>query len=101
MDLLQGTVYPGGTTRLWLSTVSAGTLSLALIRLDPGAMRVDLALGERSGNSCEERVRAEVQQGNAPQIVVPVTAGTYCVDVADPGTVGLSGTNFSISVRLE
>jgi hypothetical protein len=100
-DLLQGTVYPGGTTRLWLTTTNAGTLTVALVSIDPATVPVRLALGDRSGNSCEERARAEVQQGSLPQLVVPVTAGSYCVDVADLGTVGLSGADFSISVQFE
>jgi hypothetical protein len=97
--VLQGRVYPGGTTRLWITTPQPGRVSLALTSVDD-SIAVGLALGERVEGVCRGEP-VSVRASSTPQITASVNAGTFCVDVSDVGGVPSSGVAFSIDAHFE
>jgi hypothetical protein len=100
-QVLEGSVYPGGTTRVWVTTVAAGTLMLDLTTVNPGGLTVGLGLGTLEDGACDGLAHVNAVPGNTPQITAPIPQGTYCVDVSDAGGVGLSGVTFSITAHLQ
>jgi hypothetical protein len=96
--VLEGRVYPGGTTRLWVTTPQPGTVSLDLMSVD-GSIPLGVGFGEFIDGACGE-TRVAVRPGSDPQITKAVNAGTFCVDVSDVGGVPLSGVGFSIDVHF-
>ena len=100
-QVLDGTVYPTGTTTMWLTTTVAGTLRVTLTSAEPGPVTLGLGLGALSGGRCETQMRVDAQPGPTPQITTAADAGTYCVEVSDLGSVTESGVNYSISVEFE
>jgi hypothetical protein len=100
-QVLKGTVYPGGTTTLWLVATRPGTFSLRLANVDPDGLTLGIGFGLLSAGGCEQRLYVRAQTSGASQLSSQVDAGTYCVDVSDLGSVGLSGAQFSIEVQFQ
>jgi hypothetical protein len=96
----QGDRYPSGTTTLWLADIQSGTIEIDLVNTDPGPAVVGLGFGVLSGGSCTRQVYVEALPSGSPQIASKIQGGTYCIDVSDLGSVGLSGVTFSIQVSL-
>ena len=101
-QILQGTVYPTGSTPFVLTMTRPGTLSVTLTTVDPSST-VGLAVGVRNEErrTCDVTVAVKTRAGSQPQITAPISAGEYCVEVSDAGSVTSSGTTFSISVQLQ
>jgi hypothetical protein len=98
-QVLQGRVYPDGTTRLWVTAPQPGTVTLDLTSVD-GSIALGLAFGVLVDGACGAE-RVAVRAGTIPQITETVNAGTFCVDVSDIGGVPLSGVAFSIDAHFQ
>ena len=100
-QVLKGTVYPGGITTLWLVAGRSGTFSLNLASVDPGGMTLRIGFGVLRAGHCEQRLHVDAPVSAITQLSSQVDAGTYCVEVSDLGTVGLSGAPFLLHVQFE
>jgi len=100
-QVLTGSVYPDGTTTMWLTTRESGTLSITLTSTEPGPVALGLALGILAGGHCEQREHVNARPDSVPQIAASTETGTYCVEVSDLGSVTQSGVKYSLQVLLQ
>lgn len=95
-----GTVGLLGTSVVSFTTTAAGPVGLTLTSLSPSPpVGIGLGLGTPNGNSgCTlASFTTSATAASTPQITVTENAGTYCVQVYDPGTLTAT-TSFSVSV---
>lgn len=92
------TVFQGGFTSRTFEASQAGTVTVQFDTIDPGSVP-SLALGigfpRTDGGGCQITQLHTATRGS--QFAVNVEAGTYCVRVADTGTVNGSAT-FSLRI---
>jgi hypothetical protein len=101
--VLQGTVYPDGTTTVWAESPHEGTLSVAVSEQKPAGIPIGVAVGGPTGSSghCETRDPVDMEAGSAPQEVPATAEGLYCINVSDTGSVKTrSGVSFSLTVAF-
>jgi len=95
-------ITAGGTASHTFTVAQAGTISLTLTSLTP-ASTVGLGVGVTGGTgltcSLSRSVDASPTSDATPQLAEAVDAGTYCVQVFDPGTVTAPGTQFSVTIE--
>ena len=99
-ELFSAQFVPGGSASRSFTAASSGTVSLTLSALGPPA---DLVVGfgigipQASGSGCYMTESVQTGAATAPQITVPVDAGTYCVRLYDLGTMK-SPTAFTVTI---
>jgi hypothetical protein len=101
-ELFTGAVAPGGSTFYSFSVSQGGTVSLMLATTTseaglPLVRTLRLGVGVPAGTGCGLTSTVNATAALASQISNFMNAGTYCVDVADNGT--LSDTvNFNVRI---
>jgi hypothetical protein len=103
-QVLRGTVYPGGTTTVWVQPQREGTLSLSLTEESPAGVPLSVAFGGPTGaeGKCETDHPVNMDTTSAPQPALAETAGLFCIDVSDIGFVkSNSGVSFGLTVKLQ
>ena len=99
-ELFSAQFIPGGSASRSFTAAASGTVSLTLSALGPPA---DLVVGfgvgipQPSGAGCYMTESVQTGAATAPQITVPVDAGTYCVRLYDLGTMK-SPTAFTVTI---
>jgi hypothetical protein len=92
-----GTLTVGGTSMFTFTTTSNGAASVTLTSLGT-ATPIGVGIGTFSGTTCTLTTSsAATSAGATPQVTATLDAGTYCVEVFDPGTLTVS-TTFGITV---
>ena len=102
-QVVRGTVYPGGTTTVWVQSAHEGTFSVVMSEEKPAGVPLSIAFGGPTGaqSKCETDNPANISGGAAPQQAGPAAAGLYCFDVADIGFVTQkTGVDFALTVTL-
>ncbi len=92
------TVFQGGFTSRTFEASQAGTVTVAFDTIDPGSVpSLSLGIGfpRTDGGGCQIAQLHTATRGS--QFAVNVEAGTYCVRIADTGTVTGSAT-FSLRI---
>ena len=103
MQVLQGTVYPDGTTTVWAESPREGTFSLTVSEEKPAGVPIGVAIGGPVGAAghCETGDPIDMAAGSAAQEAAVPGAGLYSINVSDTGSVKTrSGVSFSLTVRL-
>ena len=101
-QVVRGTVYPGGTTTVWVQAANAGTFTVVMSEEKPMGVPLSIAFGGPTGpeSRCETDNPVNIASGGAPQQAEAV-AGLSCIDVSDVGFVTRkSGVDFALTVTL-
>ena len=98
-ETLNGVMAPKGTAFRTFTAYQPGTVTVLLAKADP-AITVGLGLGIRAsiGTDCKFTQTVNTAAGTAPQLSVPIDAGTYCAGAYDIGNVGQNGVTVTITV---
>jgi hypothetical protein len=91
-------VVHGSATRSF-TTSTGGTIKLTLTTLGNGTPTAGIGIGlAASGAPCSLAQSAVTGPGADPQVVISADAGSYCVQVYDPGSLS-EDTPFSLTVE--
>jgi hypothetical protein len=78
---------------------TAGTIRLTLTTLGNGTVRAGIGVGvAATGAPCSLAQSTVTGPGSEPQVVTSADAGSYCVQVYDPGSLS-EDTAFSLTVE--
>jgi hypothetical protein len=92
-----GSLTVGGTSMFTFTTTQSGTASVTLTTL-AASTPVGVGIGTLSGSTCTlSTSSAATTAGASPQVSVTLDAGSYCVEVYDPGTL-TSATTFGVTI---
>ena len=88
-----------GSTSRSFSMTTAGTVNVTMATLGTGTVTVGMGIGvPATGAPCSLAQSVVTGPGTSPQITVTADAGTYCVQVWDPGTL-VEDTQFAVTVE--
>jgi len=99
-ETFSGTLALQGASLYTFTVAQAGTVSVTLSSLSPSATSpVSLGLGTPTGTTTcvASSSIPKAVAGSAPQITVTENPGTYCVNIADVGSL-TSPSTFSITI---
>lgn len=99
-ESFNGQFFPGGTAARAFTAASAGTVSITLTQVGPPAdVVVGLGVGipQSTGTGCLLTQVIQTGASAAPQLTVPVDAGTYCVRLHDTGSLTAAVT-FNVTI---
>jgi hypothetical protein len=92
-----GTLPVGGTSVFTFTTTASGSASVTLTSLGT-TTPIGVGIGTFSGSTCTLTTSsAATSAGASAQVTATLNAGSYCVEVYDPGTL-TAATTFSITV---
>jgi len=103
-QVVRGTVYPSGTTTVWVQSAHEGTFSVVMSEEKPAGVPLSIAFGGPTGaeGKCETDNPVNIASGAAPQQADAAAAGLYCFDVSDIGFVTQKGgVDFALTVTLK
>ena len=103
-QVVRGTVYPGGTTTVWVQSAHEGTFNIAMTEENPAGVPLSLEFGGPTGAEakCETERPANMVAGGAPRAEEAPAGGLYCINVSDTGTVTQkNGVDFTLTVTLK
>jgi hypothetical protein len=93
-------LQPGAFAWRSFTVAEAGSVSVQLISISPEVEAVvSLAFGTFAGSACTPTTSLDTASGTTAQITTPVSAGEYCVRVADIGNLTKDWT-FSIAIVI-
>jgi len=95
-----GQLPVGSAASRSFTAASAGTASITLTQVGPPAdVTIGLAVGipQSDGAGCYLTQTIQTGASAAPQLTVPVEAGTYCVRLFDTGTL-ISQVAFGVTI---
>ena len=95
-----GQVSVGGAASRSFGAASAGTAAITLTQIGPPAgVTVGLGVGipQSGGAGCYLTQTVQAGASSAPQLTVPVEAGTYCVRLFDTGAL-TSPVAFNVTI---
>jgi hypothetical protein len=99
-ETFSGQFVPGGSASRAFTAASSGTVSITLTQIGPPAdVLVGLGVGIplASGSGCHMSQTVHAGAASAPQITVPVDAGSYCLRLYDRGTL-TTQVSFSVTI---
>jgi hypothetical protein len=89
----------GGSSTHTFTVSQGGTISLTLTNVSPSVpIGIGLGIPGASTTTCSLTSSLTATAGSAPQISIPVDAGTYCVEAYDAGAVVSPGVAFSMTI---
>lgn len=89
----------GGATTRTFAVSTAGTVKITLSTLSNANARVGVSLGlPATGAPCSPSISVITGPGSAPQVQTAVSAGTYCAQVFDTGTLK-EDTAFTLTIE--
>ena len=89
----------GGSSFHTFPVSRSGNIIITLTSVTPSAMvGVGIGIPGASSSNCILSSSLTATAGSAPQISIPVDAGTYCAEVYDAGTVTAPGVSFSLTI---
>jgi hypothetical protein len=97
-DTYSSVLFPGGFTSRTFEASAAGTVTVVMDAISPGSVAslfAGVGFPRTDGGGCQLTRTFTATRG--AQLAVPVEIGTYCVKVADPGTL-TQLTNFTIRI---
>ena len=98
-DTFASLLAAGGATTRTFVVSNAGTVKVTLSSLGNGTGRAGLSIGlPATGAPCSPSVSVVTGPSSVPQLQAAVTAGTYCAQVFDTGTLR-EDTAFSITIE--
>ena len=93
------TVLPNGSTTRTFNAHARGEVTVLMDTISPASvasLKLGIGFPRNDGGGCQINLSATATRG--AQFTVPVEAGTYCVQVSDPGT--LSGpAQFTLRIQ--
>ncbi len=88
-----------GSTARTFAMSGAGTIRVTLSALGNGSSTVGVVVGvPATGAPCSPSVSVVTGPGTSPQIVTAADAGSYCVQVYDPGRL-TEDTAFTLTIE--
>lgn len=101
-EVFSGTMTTGGSSFYSFAVSQAGTVSVMLASIisgsgQPLATVVRLGVGVPSGTGCGVTTTVNATPALASQITNVMSAGTYCVELSDAGSV-TDSVNFSVRI---
>jgi hypothetical protein len=89
----------GGSSAHTFPVSQSGTVIITLTSVTPSSI-VGLGIGipGASSSTCILSRSLNATAGSTPQITIPVDAGTYCVQLYDPGGLTAPGVSFSTTI---
>ncbi len=102
-QVVRGTVYPGGTTTVWVQSAQQGTFNIQMTEEKPAGVPLSVAFGGPTGAEakCETEGPANMVAGGTPRREEIATGGMYCLDVSDTGSVTQkNGVDFTFTVTV-
>jgi hypothetical protein len=89
----------GGSSTHRFPISQGGTISITLTSVTPSAI-VGLGIGipGSTSSNCEFSSSLSTTSGTTPQLTVTADAGTYCVQLYDPGGLNSPGVSFSATI---
>jgi len=98
-DTFASLLVRGGSTSRAFTTSTAGTVRVTLTAFGNGGVQAGVAVGVPAGSGpCSPAVSVVTAPGGSPQITTSADAGSYCVQVFDPGTLA-ADTPFTITIE--
>jgi hypothetical protein len=98
-DTFASLLAVGGATTRSFTVSTAGTVKVTLSTLGNGTVRAGLSIGlPATGAPCSPSVSVVTGPSTTPQLQAAVTAGTYCAQVFDTGSLR-EDTAFSITIE--
>lgn len=98
-EAFAGSIIVGGSSFFTFTVVNPGTVNVDLTTLGANTP-VGIGIGTPNGTaSCTLASTSQsTLAGGTPQLSVSETAGTFCVEVFDPGTL-TAATTFAVTVN--
>jgi hypothetical protein len=89
----------GGSSTHRFPISQGGTISITLTSVTPSSI-VGLGIGipGSTSSNCEFSSSLNTTSGSTPQLTVTADAGTYCVQLYDPGGLNSPGVSFSATI---
>jgi hypothetical protein len=96
----------GGSTEQTFHVTQAGTIAVTLTVVTPaGVVGLGVGVPNASGTGCTLTNSLDASAATldsagtpVPQLTIPASVGTYCVDVYDSGQLDRIGRTFSVTV---